>query len=1091
MKQVWTRAADGRISVVVGEPVPVATTEGVRPLRVPCDLPRGPLGPLLEAQNRARRQLGRNRPDSAVDRFRTGLRRTLLGETAPDDALSEIVATLNQLADAAGTPRALVLDPVEAADPATIAALIRLIERPGWLKMPLVLGIRDRHPTGPAAALVAAVERAVGADAVLRFGGDDDDDDEPPARPSLPTGLPPLIRRLLRAAALAGPAFEVRVVAELLRLDELDVLELLQAAVDHGVPLEDDGEGGFRLSPIIAEALRAELLPSLARAWHRTLAGLYHPAEPEPGPRASGRSSTPPLSQPPGSHPGASQPGVSQPGASQPGAFHPSASQPGASQPGAPPPGASHPGASHPGASYGSASPVPRPAASAPESTARPAPPARPAPTRSTAPMPSLARRPSPAAILSPVTFAPLTAPPFAVAPEAIWTAVADAEQEQARAASLEAALFAGGGVEGAGAPSERMASDRMTADRMAADRMASDRMASDRMASDRMISDRMASMDSMPSDRPSSSRPSSDRSDRSPSDRMASDRMADRQASDRPSSDRQPSDRPPSDRPPSDRPPSDRMPSMPPDRMPPARLPSTRATTPRAPDADDRFAAGIDRKLFDSLESPFGSVDQAPGFPDNAPDTPPGHPSRAITDGPAPLMEDEAIADDSVEQSHPDLLDTSFDDRLDGGLADALFHRAGAAETAAHGLRDAALASAGFDPANAAEPLTDRRTLLGDRGRRDPDHASDAARAADHLAAAGDPTGATAKLIQAAVDAAGIGAAEQALALLDDALAALDRLPDNPAHRALRARALAEAARVQWTSVGPDARFTLESAREAAAAAEEALPEDAPAALRGEIVSLRAHILHDVGGDALEEALALLTAASLRLEDDGEPIEAARLFNDQAAIWVRLGDPVRAHGLLEASRKVFASRADHDPLALLELADTEHLIARLPLHVAARPGRERDAAALGLRHAASAEASYAKLDRPWDRARTWETAGRLELMRGRIDRAIEHLERAATLQQQLGDVLGLAATVEALARALTAAGRPQLAVALLHDSLALNAEKGSLQGIGYLRRTLAMLIDAMAAEHRHAMSAPLAAFEAEMNRVEAGMQPV
>ncbi|MCB9528351.1 MAG: tetratricopeptide repeat protein [Myxococcales bacterium] len=391
--------------------------------------------------------------------------------------------------------------------------------------------------------------------------------------------------------------------------------------------------------------------------------------------------------------------------------------------------------------------------------------------------------------------------------------------------------------------------------------------------------------------------------------------------------------------------------------------------------------------------------------------------------------------------------------------------------------------------PAPASTPRP-RRPPRRRRAPRDPVRQSDAARAADHLAAAGDPTGATAKLIQAAVDAAALGAAEQALAIIDDALGALDRLPETAEHRALRARALAEAARVQWTGVGPDARFTLEAAREAAAAAEAALPDDAPAALRGELASLRAHILHDVGGDALEEALALLTAASLRLEAQGEPLEAARLFNDQAAIWVRLGDPVRAHGLLEASRKVFAARADHDPLARTELADTEHLIARLPLHVAARPGRERDAAALGLRHAASAEASYAALDRPWDQARTWETLGRLELMRGRVDRAIEHLERAAAAQQQLGDVLGLAATVEALARALTAAGRPQVAIALLHDSLALNAEKGSLQGIGYLRRTVQALADALPPEHRHAMKGLLAEFEAEMRRVEEALQP-
>ena len=45
------RAAAGRTSIVIGAPIAVATTEGIRPLRVPCDLPRGPLGPLLEARD--------------------------------------------------------------------------------------------------------------------------------------------------------------------------------------------------------------------------------------------------------------------------------------------------------------------------------------------------------------------------------------------------------------------------------------------------------------------------------------------------------------------------------------------------------------------------------------------------------------------------------------------------------------------------------------------------------------------------------------------------------------------------------------------------------------------------------------------------------------------------------------------------------------------------------------------------------------------------------------------------------------------------------------------------------------------------------
>jgi hypothetical protein len=60
----------------------------------------------------------------------------------------------------------------------------------------------------------------------------------------------------------------------------------------------------------------------------------------------------------------------------------------------------------------------------------------------------------------------------------------------------------------------------------------------------------------------------------------------------------------------------------------------------------------------------------------------------------------------------------------------------------------------------------------------------------------------------------------------------------------------------------------------------------------------------------------------------------AARLLNDQAAIYVSLGDPVRATHLLERPRELFEGRlrshAD-DVMAVEELAETHHLLARLP----------------------------------------------------------------------------------------------------------------------------------------------------------------
>ncbi|MEZ4469709.1 MAG: tetratricopeptide repeat protein [bacterium] len=225
----------------------------------------------------------------------------------------------------------------------------------------------------------------------------------------------------------------------------------------------------------------------------------------------------------------------------------------------------------------------------------------------------------------------------------------------------------------------------------------------------------------------------------------------------------------------------------------------------------------------------------------------------------------------------------------------------------------------------------------------------------------------------------------------------------------------------------------------------------------------MRAGILYDIGSrEALEEALETLTACSKLLDAEGAPIEAARLFNDQAAVWIRLGDPVRAHGLLEASRRVFAARAATDRVALWEQAETDLLIARLPLHVHAKPGREGDAVELGLKHARAAEAAWATLGHPRLRARARETIGRLELEAGRVDEAIAWLEGAARAQQQLGDALGLAGTVEALARALSARGQHDTALELVAESLALNVEKGAIRGAAYVRRALEGVVQAM-----------------------------
>jgi hypothetical protein len=69
--------------------------------------------------------------------------------------------------------------------------------------------------------------------------------------------------------------------------------------------------------------------------------------------------------------------------------------------------------------------------------------------------------------------------------------------------------------------------------------------------------------------------------------------------------------------------------------------------------------------------------------------------------------------------------------------------------------------------------------------------------------------------------------------------------------------------------------------------------------------------------------------------------------------------------------------------IAIEEMAETDHLFARLLLHVQMRPGREAEAYAMGQEHAQAAAQAYQRLGQPQKLARAWESLGRIELQRG------------------------------------------------------------------------------------------------------------
>lgn len=336
-----------------------------------------------------------------------------------------------------------------------------------------------------------------------------------------------------------------------------------------------------------------------------------------------------------------------------------------------------------------------------------------------------------------------------------------------------------------------------------------------------------------------------------------------------------------------------------------------------------------------------------------------------------------------------------------------------------------------------------------------------DEARAAGHLTAAGEVEEAAERYAAAARNALAAGAYAQALTHGKRALDLLSELPVSTPRRRLRASVLAELGRLQWLAAGPDLPFTLAGALDALSAARSLLNDGDPVQQRADIAALIAGVCYDLGDmRSLERALDELTSASRAFLSVGDAVGAARLLNDQAAVYVRMGDPVRATHLLSESRKVFENRGANDPIAMIELAETDHLFARIPLHVAARPGREQDALSMGLDHALAAERTYKKIGAKRELGRVWETMGRLELAKGRPERAEGRLAAAIQVQRAIGDVLGLARTTAVLSEVLAARGRTSDALALLGDSIALNLEKGSPIGLAFNRRSLDALAE-------------------------------
>ncbi|MCB9700926.1 MAG: hypothetical protein H6711_03420 [Myxococcales bacterium] len=274
---IWERIRGGRHGALVGLAMP-AVPGDIRAIRVSCDVPPSTFGPLLEARRRIEAVLGEDVPlvSQARERVVSGLRRHLFGELPQTGTDAVLVEVANRLAQQCDRNSVLIFDVVEAADEATLATLRELLLRPHWLRLPMLLVFRTRHPTGLAGALLDTLLRVEGFAAVIQAR----EERTEVARVSW-QGLRPEIIEVLRAGAVIGAGFEVELVARLLEISPLEVLLRLQAAADTGAPIEDRGEGRIHLSEAWIRGLRDGILPSLARLWHHRLGALLAGGEGE------------------------------------------------------------------------------------------------------------------------------------------------------------------------------------------------------------------------------------------------------------------------------------------------------------------------------------------------------------------------------------------------------------------------------------------------------------------------------------------------------------------------------------------------------------------------------------------------------------------------------------------------------------------------------------------------------------------------------------------------------------------------------------------------------------------------------------------
>src|SRR5512145_2655433 len=211
-ESVWEHIRAGRHAIVLDSGAPPPEPSDLKVVRVSCEA-TGPSGGALDvARRKVMQLLGEDLwpPGPTPNQIEAGLRRRVLGDLPGPSLEAQVVDVCNQLAERTGGRATLLFEAVDAADVATLESLTRILRRPGWLRLPLLLTVRGLLQ-GPVEELMNLIRRGNAEAGIFEMHETAPADEE--TAPFTWTALPPDVFRVLRAASMFGTTFEADMVA--------------------------------------------------------------------------------------------------------------------------------------------------------------------------------------------------------------------------------------------------------------------------------------------------------------------------------------------------------------------------------------------------------------------------------------------------------------------------------------------------------------------------------------------------------------------------------------------------------------------------------------------------------------------------------------------------------------------------------------------------------------------------------------------------------------------------------------------------------------------------------------------------------------